>query len=130
MKNKIKILGHEVEYECSDDRVQQYFIKSQIIDEITNEVRLGELEFHYQLSPDSSPEPVTITWCILEPKVLEVSGCMGCPFLHDNTKGYGCNHPDGTGNLYDNTAELFEHCPLKKESITIKLKQDNGANNI
>ena len=115
MKNKIKVLGHEVEYECELD-LPEPKVAANISSRITAGYRKGEIEFC------RNELIYTLTWRILEPKVLEVRGCIVCPFRYDEF-GYGCNHPDGTRDLYDDETELFEHCPLKTESITIKLKQ-------
>jgi len=116
MTKTIQILGHTVEYECELDLLEQRVV-SNVLSRIMAGHRKGEIEF-------CRNELIYIlTWRIVEPKVLEVIGCGNCPFRYDEY-GYGCNHIDGTRNLYDNTDEVFASCPLKKESITIKLKSN------
>jgi hypothetical protein len=58
----------------------------------------------------------------LPTEVVEVTGCGDCPFsttLPLDTDW--CSHPNHENKGY----LLFETCPLKKASITIKLKQDD-----
>jgi hypothetical protein len=63
-------------------------------------------------------------------KEIVVSGCIECPFRHyDESFGDLCDHPDLNGDFI---SLKYQHlrkpdsspvlCPLKKESITIKIK--------
>ena len=73
----------------------------------------------------------TLTWHIVEPKVLEVGGdvaCYSCPLMSENPSHWDCRHPDYKGGLKGDQSECFEHCPLKTESITIKLKSNEPNN--
>lgn len=64
-------------------------------------------------------------------KTIEVNSCNDCPFLALHMDGWGgcyCNHPETEG--YDNFGDDRNipptWCPLKTQTITIKLK-DNEA---
>ena len=64
------------------------------------------------------------------PTEIIVTGCGDCPmksYDHD-TETYFCKHPIGIeveAYLGEKGAKkLFQNCPLKTDSITIKLKQD------
>jgi hypothetical protein len=52
------------------------------------------------------------------PTEIIVTGCGDCPMYHDIE--YYCSHPDHKNEQ----GYLFDNCPLPKDSITIKLKQD------
>lgn len=51
------------------------------------------------------------------PTEITVTGCEGCPFAEDY-HDFACAHQDNWGRDFDT-------CPLKTDSITIKLKQDD-----
>ena len=58
----------------------------------------------------------------LPTEVVEVTGCEDCPMYKGDCQGFfTCRHPK-----QDNSGmSEFETCPLKKASITIKLKQND-----
>lgn len=60
-----------------------------------------------------------------------VTKCEGCPLLDESDWGCGmCEHPDSDYNpLNETPKDRFEKCPLRKEVLTIELKQDGKANN-
>lgn len=124
MKKTIQILGHTVEYECSSGDVNQYLTRAQLADEIRSGLRSGR--FEYNFTPDTNPD-VVITWRILEPKVLEVSGCGNCP-ISSWTRSGGVYCQIHTISDEASESRLFASCPLKKESITIKLKSNEPNN--
>lgn len=61
---------------------------------------------------------------------IEVNGCCECPMRNLYNDGWGgseCNHPHA--NEYDTSnvkkGEAPKWCPLKKQSITITLKENS-----
>ncbi len=57
----------------------------------------------------------------LPTEVVEVTGCGDCPFYSMVSSGDFCGYPKQEIECDD----IFSICPLKKASITIKLKQDD-----
>ena len=64
----------------------------------------------------------------LPTEVVEVTGCDGCIF-HENGFPFEhiCRHPKYEQPTFAKTSikKLFTTCPLKKASLTIKLKQND-----
>lgn len=58
------------------------------------------------------------------PTEITVTGCGDCPFANDEVGIYFCMHPQLETPPYTN---IFDTCPLKTDSITIKLKQDENS---
>jgi hypothetical protein len=58
-------------------------------------------------------------------KQIEVTRCGNCPFY--DFAFYACKHPDfPIDECIENILKIPDYCPLKKEPITISLKQDNN----
>lgn len=51
---------------------------------------------------------------------IEVTGCGDCPMWQRNTQLYTCNHPKRD----DYGIDPFDTCPLKTNSIIIKLNDN------
>jgi len=63
----------------------------------------------------------------LPTEVVEITGCVDCPFRVDSDIVDNCSHPNFKRNSkYDQT---FNTCPLKTKSITIKLKKHDTERN-
>ena len=68
-----------------------------------------------------------------------VTGCSDCPFEYNRLDGFSdseCRHPkihskelteliDGVTHTFEEDGESPDWCPIKKEPITISIKQDN-----
>jgi hypothetical protein len=54
-------------------------------------------------------------------KEMQVTGCSDCPFRDWETGN--CSHPSILPYQYANLNVTPDWCPLKKESITISIKQ-------
>lgn len=68
-------------------------------------------------------------------KTIEVTGCNGCPFgvVFDIPEGVGVCRLGGceeSGFIHISNGNTPDNCPLKKESITIKIKDDEKQENI
>jgi len=64
---------------------------------------------------------------------IEVTGCHDCPFAECDYEGsllYWCEHFGNKGHVFDVDAfcvakAIHPSCPLKQETITIKLKEND-----
>lgn len=58
---------------------------------------------------------------------IEVNGCHDCPFMKISGKLYWCDIVSRA--VYDHAINCIINpsCPLKQETITIKLKEDEQA---
>jgi hypothetical protein len=67
----------------------------------------------------------------LPTEVVEVTGCGDCPLRswNDESGVVYCLHKDHQEPTKYNYEDLFTTCPLKKASITIKLKQHETTGN-
>jgi hypothetical protein len=54
----------------------------------------------------------------LPTEVVEITGCVDCPFHVGLGGGNFCEHP----SYIVSSADIFTTCPLKKASLTIQLK--------
>lgn len=68
-------------------------------------------------------------------KTIEVTGCEDCPYFEpDVLPVCDCMHPSfeygHTWNADIDEWPIPSFCPLKKESITIKIKDDEKQENI
>lgn len=61
---------------------------------------------------------------------IEITGCKGCP-LYTIVESHGfqyCSYPDRKRSCIARV-NMFEYCPIKEKSLTIKLKTDEPAGN-
>lgn len=60
---------------------------------------------------------------VVNDKTIEVTGCIDCPFCNffDTIPGYYCNAEDRDLDGDDHITP--DWCPLKKNSVTIKIKE-------
>lgn len=67
----------------------------------------------------------------LPTETIEVNGCKGCIFHESGLFEHVCRHPkyEQPTFAYSSIKKLFTTCPLKKSSLTIKLKQNEPAGN-
>ena len=64
---------------------------------------------------------------------IEVTGCHDCPFAEmdfDQTSRHWCEHFGNRGDIFDVETHVYwstihPSCPLKQETITIKLKEND-----
>ena len=56
-------------------------------------------------------------------KVIEVKSCAKCPFLHDDNSWDYCGLNKEINSIYLPSNKVHEDCPLKKESVTVKVKE-------
>jgi hypothetical protein len=80
----------------------------------------------YYFSSDLTFDEIVISYSdfinTLPTEVVEVTGCDGCMFVDYGEYGmndYMCSMQTGI------TGDIFTTCPLKKSSITIKLKHND-----
>jgi len=75
-------------------------------------------------SVHSALTPIVITYSdFLNPtEVVEVTRCVDCPFAFTELEFALCLHPKSEVPPY---TDRFNTCPLKKASITIKLKHND-----
>jgi hypothetical protein len=84
----------------------------------------------YYFSSDLTFDEIVITYHdFINPpfptEVVEVTGCGDCPFYSMVSSGDFCGYPKQEIECDD----IFSICPLKKASITIKLKQNDTTGN-
>ncbi len=64
----------------------------------------------------------------MKDETIEVTNCGNCPFcIFDNVFGWECVHPQGNSDECTNISILPYFCPLKQQSITIKLKDEQAG---
>lgn len=66
-------------------------------------------------------------------KTIEVKSCGECPFVNDDNE-FGKTICNLDRNIYNlgylqlPMSQVHENCPLKTESVTVKLKDDQNNN--
>lgn len=66
--------------------------------------------------------------------IIEVTGCSDCPFKSTDLGYFYCSYPNiegieliKTDDMCCVVYQILDNCPLKKECLTIKLKESiNG----
>jgi hypothetical protein len=87
---------------------------------------VANMHDRYYFSSDLTFDEIVISYSdfinTLPTEVVEVRGCEDCPMYKGDSEGFfTCRHPN-----QDNSGLCqFDTCPLKKSSITIKLKHND-----